>query len=85
MKNELLLHKKAYLLLIAGLLSFTMSFLAAWPDRGMQRLLIIGLGFFYLLWGLMTHIHTTHLTKRILYEYASIALLATVLLLLITI
>lgn len=84
MRNELLSHKKAYFILILGLIVFTLAFLAAWPNRGYQRIVVGGLGLFYFLWGVMTHLHTAHITKRVLYEYASMALLATVLLLLIT-
>lgn len=84
MRNELLVHKKAYILLLLGLVALTIAFLAVWPDRNMQRVVIGVLGLFYFLWGCMTHLHTAALTRRVLYEYASVAILATALLLLLT-
>lgn len=84
MRNELLSHKKAYVLLILGLLALTVAFLAAWPNRPAQRVVVAVIGLFYFLWGSMTHLHTALLTRRVLYEYASVAILATALLLLLT-
>jgi len=84
MKQEILSHKRAYLFLILGLILITTLFLAVWPNRAAQRIVVMFLGIFYFMWGVITHLHTIQLTKRVLYEYASVAVLATVLLLLIT-
>lgn len=84
MKYELLHHKIAYLVLTLGLVIATLTFLAVWPDKTLQRIVIVALVVFYFLWGTITHLHTTTLTKRVVYEYAAISLLAGTLLLLIT-
>jgi len=84
MKQELLSHKKAYFLLVLGLFTFTVAFLAAWPNHLTQRVAVVTLGIFYFLWGVMTHLHTAHLNRQVLYEYVGISILATVLLLFLT-
>lgn len=84
MKYELLHHKVAYFLLIGGLLLLTLIFLAVWPDRMLQRVVIVLITAFYFSWGAITHLHTTSLSKRVIYEYASMSLLAGTLLMLIT-
>jgi len=84
MKNEFLSHKRAYLILIIGLVGLAFIFLGVWPNRFYQRLVAVAIGLFYLVWGLVTHVHTLQLTKRVLYEYATMAALAMLLLLLVT-
>ncbi len=84
MKRELLKHKYAYAILLLGLGIFVVSFLAAWPDRFLQRLIILGVAVFYFLWGVTTHFKAEHISRAIILEYAGMAALASVLLLLIT-
>lgn len=84
MKHELMHHKVAYLILCLGLSALILTFLAVWPDRILQRGVIVALAGFYFLWGCVTHLHTTTLTRRVVYEYASMSLLAGTLLMLIT-
>jgi len=84
MKQELLHHKLAYLILAGGLSLLILGFLAVWPDRILQRVLIGVLTIFYFGWGSITHLHTAALTKRVIYEYAAMSLLAGTLLMLIT-
>lgn len=85
MKNELLRHKLAYAVLLTGILIFVVLFLAAWPDRWLQRLVILGLTFYYFAWGVLTHFKTQTITKSVVWEYGMVSLLAGVLLLLITV
>lgn len=84
MKQELLRHRYAYAILLVGLVAFVLSFLAAWPDRFLQRLLILAMAIFYFLWGVTTHFKAEHISRAIMFEYAGIATLVSVLLLLIT-
>jgi len=84
MKNEFLHHKLAYLLLVIGLVALSLAFIGVWPNRMYQRIVAVVIGLFYFGWGLVTHVHTLQLTKRVLYEYAAMAILATLLLLLVT-
>jgi hypothetical protein len=84
MKRELLKHKFAYAVLLLGLGIFVVSFLAAWPDRLLQRFIILSVAIFYFLWGVTTHLKAEHISRAIILEYAGMSTLVTVLLLLIT-
>lgn len=84
MRRELFKHKYAYLILFLGLGVFVFSFLAAWPDHFLQRLLILAIAVFYFLWGVATHFKAEHVSRSIILEYAGMATLASILLLLIT-
>lgn len=84
MKDELLRHKIAYLILILGITVFVFMFLGAWPNRWQQRLVVLGISSFYFFWGLLTHFKTQTITKNVAWEYGMVAVMAGVLLLLIT-
>ena len=84
MHQEFSKHPKAYVILIMGLIILGLAFFAVWPARQWQRAIAVALGLFYFSWGYLTHRHDYHLTKRIVYEYGSFALLAGLLLVLIT-
>jgi hypothetical protein len=84
MKEELSSHKLAYFILITILLIFIVLFLAAWPNRLLQRYLAICIAGFYLCWGLITHIKAHHLSKRIFFEYLCVSILAGLLLFLVS-
>lgn len=84
MRDELKKHKLAYLVLIAGILIFVFLFLGAWPDRWIQRLVVVAMSAYYFFWGILTHVKTSTITKSVVWEYGMVALLAGVLLLLIT-
>lgn len=84
MRRELLQHKLAYAILIIGLSVLTILFLAAWPDVLSQRLIIGGLVLFYIAWGVLSHLHEAHITRKLISEYVSIGVLAGIILLLVT-
>jgi hypothetical protein len=84
MIHELKKHKLSYLVLIIGISIFVILFMGAWPNRLIQRVIVVGMSLFYFLWGLLTHFKTKTITKEVIYEYASVSFLAGVLLFLIT-
>lgn len=84
LKQEFFTHKTAYAVLLMELISFVILFMAAWPNRFLQRMIILLLVFFYVLWGMITHYKSDHLTKKILFEYLGVAAIAGVTLFLVT-
>jgi len=85
MKKEILGHIRSYIVIGAILLLFATSFLWAWPNRDLQRVLIGCLMLSYFVWGLLTHTKSNVLTKHVVLEYLGVSLLAGVLLILVTI
>ncbi len=77
-------HQLAYIALVCGLLGLAVLYLAVWPYRWPLRLVSLAIGAFYLTWGVVSHVKTQTLTKKVTYEYAGVAGLATLLLWLIT-
>lgn len=75
-------HPKAYVLLVVFLFTSIVLFLHAWPNRDQQRLVAIGLGVFYFLWGVVVHRKHNHISGRVVFEYLGVATLASTLLLL---
>ena len=84
MKFELMRHKLAYATLFVGLSVFLVIFLAVWPNRLAERITVIALVAFYMLWGIVTHVKAEHISRRIITEYVGVSLLAGLFLLLIT-
>jgi len=84
MRRELLQHKLAYSILLIGVLLFTALFMGAWPNKLIQRIIIMALVFFYFLWGVLTHFKTKTITSQVIYEYGGVAFLGGLLLMLIT-
>jgi uncharacterized membrane protein YczE len=84
MKLEILRHRVAYTILFLGLVIYTFLFLAAWPNRYAQRLVIALLAVFYTAWGVSTHLHAKMISRRLILEYAGIAGLSGVFLFLLT-
>ena len=84
MRRELFRHKLAYLILIIGLMLLTILFLAAWPNPWLQRIVVVAMSAFYVLWGVVTHLHADKITRRIVYEYLSMGVLAGMILFLVT-
>jgi hypothetical protein len=84
MKRFLQRNKLAYMLLITGLLIFAVVFSMLWPDREAQRVTAAVFGGGYFLWGILTHTKSKNLTKEIIFEYLAIAILAVLIMILIT-
>ena len=84
MKKQLRHHLLAYLVLVAGLLTFALAYVSVWPDHKQMRWVALGLVVFYFFWGTITHVKTKHITTRVVYEYATISLLAGLALTLVT-
>jgi hypothetical protein len=84
MKTELFNHKIAYASLFMGLTGLIVLFFGVWPDRVLQRLVIVALCSFYAVWGVMTHLHVVRLSKRVVYEYLGVSALAGIILFFIT-
>jgi hypothetical protein len=76
MRAEFLRHKVAYSVLLIGLSLFGIAIFGAWPNREFQRWAIVGLMLFYSSWGVLTHVHSLVVTKKIVFEYVSIAIFA---------
>ncbi len=77
-------HRLAYLILFLALTTFAFFFSRFWPNKMLQRYLAVGMGMFYFLWGVFTHVKSTKITSEIVFEYLAIAMLAVLLLILIT-
>ncbi len=84
MIQELKQHFGAYTVLILGLLIFVTAFFFVWPDHMAQRTLSIGVGLFYFIWGITTHVKVKHLSSHVFFEYFTVAVLASFLLLMVT-
>ncbi len=78
MWKELKAHPFAYTVLIITVIMTVIAFLAAWPQRDIQRGIAVVFGVFYFVWGTVTHLHADHITRRIVLEYASVGFLIAV-------
>lgn len=77
-------NKLAYLILFVLLAGFAFLFTKAWPNRQLQRYIAVGFGGLYFLWGIITHTKSKKINSEIVFEYLSIAMLATLIIILIT-
>ncbi len=84
MFRELYTHGRAYGVLATALILWVVLFVGAWPNRGVQRLLVLGLVAFYIGWGSLSHRRSGHLSGQIVQEYVSIGILGGVIMWLIT-
>ncbi|MFZ5376110.1 MAG: hypothetical protein ACOZAN_00370 [Patescibacteria group bacterium] len=84
MKKEYLRHRLAYLLLVLVLSILAFLFFAAWPDRLLQRIIVVIISVFYFLWGIFSHIRLGTITKNIILEYLAVSGLSGLILFLIT-
>jgi hypothetical protein len=85
MIGEIKTHPVAYIILVTLLTLFVVAFLAAWPNHALQRMVAVGMGATYMIWGLLTHLKTSHVTRRVVVEYVVVGLLASLLLVLVTV
>ncbi|MBP7768217.1 hypothetical protein KA082_00080 [Candidatus Woesebacteria bacterium] len=82
--QEIIRHRTAYivlLLLLSGSIFFIIQFRT---DPFNQRLCIGATAVLYFLWGIVTHVKTQCLTRYVVAEYAGIALLGALFLLVLT-
>ncbi len=82
--RELSQHKLAYailaVILVAGIAAYQI-----WGNTVLQeRIIIVALAISYFMWGVAAHVKTAHLTKYVVQEYAAMAALGGLLLLLLT-
>lgn len=84
MISELQKHPLAYILLFGGLFISVVAYLGVWPNLFWQRLIAVWIGLYYAAWGISTHLKSKTITRHVIIEYGSVALLGTVILLLIT-
>lgn len=85
MIQEMKTHPAAYVFLVIALVLFVIGFLAAWPNHAVQRMIALAMGTTYTLWGIVTHVKAQYITRRLVMEYLMVGLLASVLLILVTI
>lgn len=85
MLQELKKHKIPYTILVVGLLTGLALFLGTWPNVLQQRLVIFGIGVFYFIWGVVTHVKTSYVTKQVVLEYLGVSVLGMVMLVLLTV
>jgi hypothetical protein len=84
MKAFLKKNKIAYFILFVILFLFTALFLRAWPNRELQRQIAVGFGVSYFVWGVIAHAKSKRINSEIVFEYLAIALLAVLMIVLIT-
>lgn len=85
MRSEFIRHRLAYIVLMVGIAIFVVLFLGAWPNRWIQRIVVLAMSLFYFIWGLLTHFKTKTITREVIFEYGAVSFLAALLLTLITI
>lgn len=77
-------HLVAYVILLL-LLGTGMAFFAhSWPSKLQERWAIAVLSIGYFIWGVVTHVRTKKLTSYVVKEYAAVAFLGGLVLLLLT-
>jgi len=84
MKAYLKRNKAAYFVLGLILFAFTFLFMRTWPNRELQRQVAVGFGISYFFWGVLTHLKSKRINSEIVFEYLAIALLAVLMIILIT-
>lgn len=82
--HELSKHKLAYFLLCL-ILGLGIAAYLFWGETTLhQQIVIVALSCSYFLWGILTHLKSEHITRYVIQEYAGIAVLGGLLLLLLT-
>ena len=84
MKNFFRKNRLAYLILLVLLATFIFFFMKAWPNRQSQRYVAVIFGTLYFLWGVITHLKSKKINSEIIFEYLSVSMLATLIIVLIT-
>jgi hypothetical protein len=84
MKGFLIKNKWAYLILFVLLATFVLFFMHAWPNKQLQRYITLIFGGTYFCWGVITHTKSKKINSAIIFEYLAIAMLAILMIILIT-
>jgi hypothetical protein len=84
MKSFLKKNKVAYLILFFLLGAFVVLFTKAWPNKELQRYIAAIFGIAYFFWGIITHLKSKKINQEIVFEYLAITMLATLIIILIT-
>jgi len=84
-QKELKNHAFAYVVLCMGLVITGLLYVAVWPDRVALRIVSICLTIFYIMWGIITHIHHDRISWSVVVEYVAVGSLSGLLLILLTI
>lgn len=84
MKSFLKANKLAYLILFVLLALFVFLFTRAWPNKELQRYIAMVFGVVYFFWGIITHTKSKKINSEVVFEYLSVAMLATLIIVLIT-
>lgn len=82
--NTQRVHQIAYAVLALLLAGGAASFMLLWPNVPLVRATVVVFALSYVVWGCVTHVKTNRFTWKVAEEYAAIALLGGVLLMLIT-
>ena len=77
-------HVFAYLTLLIIVIVFVGALVYVWPDRMMERWVIITFSLTYFFWGIVTHVKTKKITRFVVEEYLAVATLGGLILLLLT-
>lgn len=77
-------HLFAYAVLLLLLIAGTSAFIFFWPNKLLVRGAVVALSLSYFLWGCVTHSKTQKFTWKVAEEYAAVAFLGGILLILIT-
>jgi len=84
MKNQLKHHLIAYTILIILLVILSALYMRVWPNRLLMRVMSLVFGGVYFFWGVIAHVKTKRISVRVVYEYATVSLLVSLALLLVT-
>ncbi len=77
-------HIIAYAVLLLLLTAGASAFIFFWPNKMLVRGAVVALSISYVLWGCITHSKTQKFTWKVAEEYAAVAFLGGMLLILIT-
>ena len=77
-------HISAYAVLLLVLAAGASAFIFFWPNKMLVRGAVVALSLGYVLWGSITHSKTQKFTWKVAEEYAAVAFLGGMLLILIT-
>lgn len=84
MMEEIKKHQVAYIVLVLAMIALIIGFFIVWPNRVLQRILIVAMMIFYFFWGVITHLQDEYISIKIIIEYIIVSLLAGGLIFLIT-